>query len=124
MSEDKLKIRPVIDSIGSLENKRFEEKFQNITLRPIIKLQHDLLVAYFLNHLGKKNINIDELTEDGKISIISSLFKTDTMFKTELKGLIIGLFTVNEYQDYKSYSGSLNKRMCSMIKERLLSVFL
>ena len=46
---DRKNIRPIIKEISTTLNKTVEEQFQNKTLRPIIKLQHDLLLAYFGN---------------------------------------------------------------------------
>ena len=47
----RIDIRPQILGINTLLNISIEEDFQNTTLRPIIKLQHDLLVVYFKEHL-------------------------------------------------------------------------
>ena len=124
MTENKVKIRPIIENIGSFEDKNAVEKFQNETLRPIIKLQHELLLAFFENHLNKKKIVFDQLNRQKKIDLMSSIFKNDNLFKTELKGLIIGHFTTQEYKDYLAISVDANKRIFTMIKERFLSVFL
>ena len=54
MSLDRVKIRPIIQGLGSKVPNSTEEKFQNETLRPIIKMQHDLLVKYFRSYLLNK----------------------------------------------------------------------
>ena len=46
MNDPKKSIRPEIKTIASTEGMSEEEKFQNETLRPIIKLQHDLLLNF------------------------------------------------------------------------------
>jgi len=42
-------------------------------------------------------------------------------FRNSLKGMVIGQFTVEEYQIYISNSSALNKRMMNLVKEKLIS---
>lgn len=122
MPENKTSIRPELPHLTSTENKTSEEIFQNLTLRPIIKMQHDLLIAFFHNHLLKKKTQYKELNTPKKNEILHTLFKNDTQFKTELRGLIIGHFTVEEYTEYYPMASALNKRIINIVKERLQSL--
>ena len=122
MEELKVSIRPKIKFVGSIENGSQEENFQNLTLRPIIKLQHDLLVAFMQNHLRRTKRDLSELSSFQKAQLISNIFKNDIRFKVELRGLIIGHFTLKEYNEYRGMAPEINKRMVAMIKKRLLSV--
>jgi len=124
MNEDKASIRPAIKNIGSMENKNPAERFQNITLRPVIKLQHELLIAFFQNYLKKKKIDFSGLSELQKNEVISKAFKNDNLFKTEIRGLVIGHFTLEEYNTYQTIAVDSNKRIMAMIEQRLQSVTL
>lgn len=124
MNEDKASIRPAIKNIGSMENKNPAERFQNITLRPVIKLQHELLIAFFQNYLKKKKIYFSGLSELQKNEVISKAFKNDNLFKTEIRGLVIGHFTLEEYNTYQTIAVDSNKRIMAMIEQRLQSVTL
>ena len=124
MTDIKIGIRPVIKNIGSNENKNEAESFQNKTLRPILKLQHELLIAFFEHYVSRKKIDFQGLSSIKKEDILSNMFKNDNMFKTELRGMIIGQFTVSEFAVYQNMAPEANKRILSMAKERLLSVFL
>ncbi len=124
MTDTKISIRPIIKHIGTTEKKTDEESFQNTTLRPVLKLQHELLIAFFENYVGKKKIDFQGLSSIRKEDIVSNMFKKDNMFKTELRGMIIGQFTVSEFAVYQKLAPEANKRILSMAKERLLSVFL
>lgn len=124
MTDTKISIRPVIKNIGSNENKNEAESFQNKTLRPILKLQHELLVAFFEHYVRKKKIDFLGLSSAKKNDLMSNVFRNDNMFKTELRGMIIGQFTVNEFDLYQNIYADTNKRILTMAKERLLSVFL
>ncbi|WP_396185899.1 glyoxalase [Flavobacterium sp.] len=98
-----------------------EELFQNEVLRPILKLQNDLFVASFMNHLTKNKIDFNTHSIEKKLVIIENAIQKDIKFRNALKGMIIGLFTTIEYSIYKKNSSSLNKRMMGMLIERLKS---
>lgn len=98
-----------------------EELFQNEVLRPILKLQNDLFVASFINHLTKNKIDFNTHSIEKKLVIIENAIQKDIKFRNALKGMIIGLFTTHEYAIYIKNSSSLNKRMMGMLIERLKS---
>ena len=96
-----------------------DEYFQNACLRPIIKFQNQLLIAVFKNYITKHKGAFYELTTDGKIEFIENAIQRDIKFRNALKGMIIGQFTIEEYEAYIENSSALNKRMMNMVKERL-----
>lgn len=98
-----------------------EEYFQNNTLRPILKLQNDLLIEVFKNYAVKQKNTFFELTPDKKEKYIENAIQKDLKFRNSLKGMIIGLFSVEEYNDYIQNSSNLNKRMMNLLIERLKS---
>jgi hypothetical protein len=98
-----------------------EELFQNEVLRPILKLQNDLFVASFINHLTKNKIDFNTYSIEKKMAMIENAIQKDIKFRNALKGMIIGLFTTDEYSQYTKNSSSLNKRMMGMLIERLKS---
>ncbi|MFZ2284569.1 MAG: hypothetical protein WAV86_11900 [Lutibacter sp.] len=48
-------------------------------------------------------------------------FSKDIQFRNEVKGMIIGHFTLEEFAIYKSFIKEFNKRMITMVKESILS---
>ena len=118
---DKQSIRPQIKGISERKNQSKEEEFQNSVLRPILKLQHDLLLLFFISHSLKKKLIYDELSALKKKALIEEVFKKDSQFKIELRGLVIGHFTPEEYMVYQNIVSETNKRILTMTKERLLS---
>ncbi len=98
-----------------------DELFQNQVLRPILKLQNDLFIASFINHLGKNRIDFDAFSVEKKLTTIENAIQKDIKFRNALKGMIIALFTLDEYAQYIKNSSSLNKRMMGMLVERLKS---
>ncbi len=98
-----------------------EELFQNITLRPILKLQNDLFIAVFINYVIKQKGVFFKLSPDKKMIFIENTIQRDIKFRNSLKGMIIGLFTIDEYENYIKNSSNINKRMMNMLIERLKS---
>lgn len=116
-----LLLRPEIPSAKVLPGMSADELFQNQTLRPVIKLQNDLLVAVFRNYIRKhKNVFYD-LTIEKRLDYIENAIHKDMKFRNSLKGIVIGQFTLQEYEVYITNSSALNKRMMNIVKERLKS---
>jgi hypothetical protein len=110
------------ETIGSItDQSSSDELFQNQVLRPILKLQNDLFIASFINHLGKNRIDFNAFSVEKKLTTIENLIQKDIKFRNALKGMIMGLFTTEEYALYIKNSSSLNKRMMGMLIERLKS---
>lgn len=108
------------ETIGTVTNQSSsDELFQNQVLRPILKLQNDLFLAAFINHLGKNRIDFQNFSVEKKLATIENSIQKDIKFRNALKGMIIALFTIDEYSIYIKNSSSLNKRMMGMLIERL-----
>lgn len=96
-----------------------DEFFQNETLRPILKLQNDLFVEVFRNYITKSKTDFHHFSMEKKMQFIENSIQRDIKFRNSLKGIVIGLFTVEEYSRYIQNSSDLNKRMMSLLIERL-----
>ena len=117
---DLKRIRPDFMTTTINNGMSTEERFQNLVLRPIIKLQNDLFVEVFKNYAAKhKNVFYD-LSVEKRVDYIENTVHKDMKFRNSLKGMVIGLFTVEEYQLYIQNSSALNKRMMNIVKERLI----
>ncbi|MFM9825937.1 glyoxalase [Flavobacterium sp.] len=110
------------ESIGIISSQSTsDELFQNEVLRPILKLQNDLFIASFLNNMSKNKIDFNTYSIEKKIAMIENSIQKDIKFGNALKGMIIGLFTLEEFSIYIKNSSNLNKRMMGMLIERLKS---
>ncbi|WP_289045698.1 glyoxalase [uncultured Olleya sp.] len=116
-----LAIRPIIKSITISPDMSDDERFQNTTLRPIIKLQNDLFIAVFRNYIAKHKNVFYQLTIEKRMTYIENAIHKDIKFRNSLKGIVIGQFTIDEYQKYILNSSALNKRMMNIVKQRLQS---
>ena len=113
--------RPIIEKAIVSEKMTAIEKFQNKTLRPIIKMKHALLIAYFEHYLTLQKFDFNHLNELKKNEFIERIFSKDSQFRNEIKGIIIGHFTLEEFSLYKNFIKESNKRILTMVKERILS---
>lgn len=98
-----------------------DELFQNQTIRPVLKLQNDLFIAAFINYANKNKADFYSYTVEKKLQTIENSIQKDIKFRNSLKGMVIALFTVEEYNTYIQNSSSLNKRMMNLLTERLKS---
>lgn len=112
--------RPEIFSAKIFEASSSFETFQNQVLRPILKFQNDLLIEVFLSRIKTKNRDLSALSFLEKQEIIITQFKTNTTLKQMLLGCVIGLLTTEEFNYYNFNTSNINKRIFSMLKERLL----
>jgi len=110
------------ENLGQIkEESSLEERFQNQTLRPILKLQNDLLILIFKNYIAENKNNFYTLNLDKKLLFIENAIQKDTKLRNLYKGVILALFTIEEYDLFSTHSTTLNKRLISMLIERLKS---
>jgi hypothetical protein len=115
----KISIRPTVTTEPT---DNISEAFQNATLRPILKLQHDIFLEIFRNYLVKRKKAFDQMAVEDRAIYIEQTLKTDQKFKQFLLGTVIGLFTVEELKIYFENENELNRRTITMLIERLKSV--
>jgi hypothetical protein len=110
------------ETIGSINTDSSpEEAFQNQVLRPILKLQNDLFISSFVNYISKYKGDFYNLKLDKRLTIIENAIQKDVKYRNTLKGMVVGLFTKEEYELYTNNTSNLNKRMMTMLLERLKS---
>jgi hypothetical protein len=119
-NEQLLSIRPALNV--SETDAGTPEHFQNTSLRPILKYQHDLLVLLFKNYIEKRKNVFHQLTKTQKIGYIEQMIKTDLTFKNRLFGLVIGHFTYEEFRVFTIHETELLRRLTDLLVQRLQSV--
>lgn len=118
-----MKKRPVIPNAIILEKTKELEIFQNVTLRPIIKSLNDLLVVHFYNYTCIKRMDMANAISIEKHTFITNTFLKDNQFKNEIKGFVIGHFSIEEYDFYKNSTKEINKRILGIVKQRISSSY-
>lgn len=119
----KLSIRPEIKTIDQTKNSTNQEIFQNKTLRPILKIQHQLFGSFFKAYLEKRKTKWSSYSEKQKEDYISGAFSNDNNFKNAITHLVIGHFTTEEFSTFNDNSKEFKKRILQMAKQRVLEQF-
>lgn len=97
------------------------EIFQNQTLRTILKLQNDLYLLLFTNYALRQKADYPTLSSFKKQMFIEHSLQKDAVLKNTFIGMTIGMFTLEELEVYQSDSKVFNKRIITMLIERLKS---
>ena len=115
-----LTLRPAIETIDPDLPTNPAERFQNETLRPILKFQNELLQAMFNNYLVKRKARWADMTVDKRQAYINQAVRKDLRFRALLIGMVCGLFSVEEWATYTADEGELRKRLVNLVVERLV----
>lgn len=113
-------LRPKVNINKNISYKNDIEKFQNIVLRPILKFQNDLLVELFIFEFEKTKTKFDLINNEKKIKLIINNLKYNNKLKQILLGTIIGMFSNKNITFYKTNYSKINKRIFSMLNDRLI----
>jgi hypothetical protein len=116
-------LRPLIPTISEENITSDSEHFQNKTLRPILKFQHDLLIQIFQQYtIHRKNV-FTKLSPEKKLEYIENNIRKDLNFRSLLIGTVLGYFSTEEYQIYIQNENELRKRLINMLIERIKSYY-
>jgi len=121
---ERMKIRPEIQNLVIQDNMTIEEKFQNRTLRPILKVQHELIVLRVNDFVKLKKNTFYKLPIEKRADYIKQNLLGDKMIIHELRALVSGLFTLEETKYYLQNKSTINKRMQSLLLQRISSFLL
>ncbi len=111
----RLGMRPKIDFEKKKED-TIIHIFQNETLRPILKMQHQHFVSMALKQMPK----IASLSEDLDRRLFCQNFLNKNPLITNLLiGMVVGLFTESEMIFYTDNAGDVNKRIKEMLIVRI-----
>ena len=93
------------------------EQFQNEVLRPILKFQNDVFVAYIRAYLG-------DVIWPTRTAALEEFIKTrlqkDLALRNTCLGITVGLLTNEELPYYFQHKTELNKRIIQMLCQRLV----
>ena len=114
-----LHLRPEIASINFQAAMTGEEAFQNAIIRPILKLQNDLLLAVFIQYLQDHQVKFSSMNRDEREAYIANAIQKDNQLRGQMQGIVIGHFTLDEWQLFVQHKKPLTKRLLQMLVQRL-----
>jgi len=101
------------------EQQHPHEVFQNTVLRPVIKLQHELIMRAVENTPNFFSILARVHTKEQYIREIKPFIQSQIPFKNQMIGMIAGMMTLEEYDYYSANMSEMNKRITQMIIQRI-----
>lgn len=115
-----IKLRPLLKNSNILDKTNKLEAFQNKTLRPIIKFQHDLLLSILKNYLNNK-FDLENSTIEKTSTFIATAIKNDKNLNLQIVHNITGFFTLDEFAFYSENKKEIHKRIIQICTERTLT---
>ncbi|WP_294333318.1 glyoxalase [uncultured Chryseobacterium sp.] len=97
------------------------ELFQNQTLRPVLKLQNEIYLMLFKDYALRKTSDFDTLKKEQKLNFIDQSLQKDNALRNIFIGITIGMLTPEEMKIYLSDTKAFNKRIITMLTERIKS---
>jgi hypothetical protein len=116
-----LQLRPQIDTIIDSVESSVVELFQNKTLRPILKLQNQVLVDVFKGLNAQKLAVFSRLADDQKRAWIRDILSKDVITRNVILGLILGMMTREELSFFFEHEKECRQRIMDMAADRLAS---
>ena len=115
-------LRPKLIHLETEKEKTVEELFQNTVLRPILKFQHNILIAFITEQvINKFNIDLVKIhSNDLGIKVKTELMNNQTL-RNQVFGVVVALFTVDEYHEYLKNETEYRRRIMAMVLERYMS---
>lgn len=95
------------------------ERFQTETLRPVLKMQHDLLKAIFADYLIQQKVKPQALSADRYTDFVYQALTKDQALKNILLGTVVGQFTLEEYRFYNANRQEIAKRLMKFMAKRI-----
>ena len=97
------------------------ERFQNATLRPIIKLQHALLINVFKSFIDKTDRSFLEKSSEKRKEFVQTSMNKNQRLRTFYCGMVIGMMKLSEVEEYYESPSEYNKRILQITTERILT---
>ena len=114
-----IEIRPELLTINT--DFSITEQFQNITVRPILKLLNNTIIEFSKTFIASLEISFENKTTYEIEKTLDNLFKKHPTFKVYLMGMVISYLTADELLIYIKNQKTINKRIYVLLQERLKS---
>jgi hypothetical protein len=94
--------------------------FLHHTLRPVLKLQNQLLLAIVADFVLDHHIPLAKASATDQQRLLAELLARNTKLRYTVVGLISGVFTGEEYTFYRLHRSELNRRLLELAQRRVL----
>lgn len=111
-------LRPIL-TLEHTSNQSEIERFQNDTIRPIIKFQHEVILTIVSTHKFYERSIKNSNTQDEYRAALKSFLNGQKELRHQLIGVIIGLFTHSEFEEYQLNASEYQRRIIQIISQRV-----
>lgn len=112
-------LRPIIPNLSPATSPA--EQFQNQTLRPILKMQNELIVQLYRHFLFKRKVKFNGMSIEQRKDWISKSISKDNRLRGILLGMVVGHFTASELNSFIEMEGEARRRIFDLLTQRLQS---
>jgi hypothetical protein len=112
-----LQIRPVLPVEPADDSEMAH--FQVYTLRPVLKMQNELILDIFKDYLQEVKMDFSKRSEKQQRDFIENALTKQNPLKFTLIGTVIGHFTSEEYTFYQSHRQEITKRLVRFLSKRI-----
>jgi len=94
------------------------EGFQNQVLRPVIKLQHELIIAQLESEQGLLAAVTGTQTHEEHLRATLLWLQRNVPARHAVIGMVVGMLTTDEHTFYLAHSSELSRRIVTMVCQR------
>ncbi|MDJ0367618.1 hypothetical protein QMK33_20930 [Hymenobacter sp. H14-R3] len=95
--------------------------FQHQVLRPVLKLQHAVLLATVADFAHDYHLPLATADPTEATRFLTELLARNTRLRATLVGLVVGLLTQPELAFYRLHRAELNRRLLDLAEQRVLT---
>ena len=114
--DPRLQLRP---HIPTEPTHKPEETFLHQTLRPVLKLQNQLLLSITRHFLQKRKVKLQSMSTSQRQQQIQHSISKDNRLRGLLFGCVIGQFTAEELTFYLANESESNRRITQLLVQRM-----
>jgi hypothetical protein len=93
--------------------------FLHHTLRPLLKLQNEVLLAVVADFVRDHHIPLAAASTTEQERLLAELLTRNTKLRYTVIGLVCGLFTAAELAYYRPHRAELNRRLLELASRRV-----
>lgn len=115
-----LEARPGVDATPDLAATALEA-FLHRTLRPVLKLQNDVILALVANDVAKRVPGFASFALEDQRARLGAMLRTDSRLKRVLLGVVWGALTTDELAFALEAESEVRRRVVALVAERVVS---
>lgn len=112
-------LRPTVQADPTGDAEHSPGHFMHMTLRPVCKLQNELLLHLFRQYIHKTKDTFRQLSPARRLEFIAHSIRRDQRLRSLLFGVVIGHFTEAEWRLFATQEQELSRRLSELLIQRL-----